>query len=450
MVRLAHRQPFDAVDVLDQLRRHQVASVEEVVGDTYRRSIPLPGGASVVELTPTRRPRPLPARAHRPARPRCGGGPVPAPPRPRRRSRRRRRAPARNDDVVGASVRAAPGRRVVGGVDGFEVVARAVLGQQVTRRGGTDHGGAADGTSRDRACRRRSAVCDEPFPDAGAVAACDPGDARAPRCPRPALVAVAAAVAGGVLDLDPGADRDAAIRGAGVGARHRSVDGAAGPRSGHGATPTRSRRVTRPSGPRWQRGVAATGTAAAARWRPWRAYALSHLLRPAVPAPVAAGGGPREPRRRLRRHRQPVGELVAVRSERGLRSLHFPELAAGTEGRRDPAALSAVPASSSTPTSPGPDAVACSTSMRREPRSSKRVWAELRRIPYGSTASYGEVALRLGSAARCAPSVRRTPATRSRSSSRATVSSPRVVPSAATPADSTASGTLLTLESAHR
>jgi AraC family transcriptional regulator of adaptative response / DNA-3-methyladenine glycosylase II len=124
-------QPFDGVAVLDFLAARAIAGVEEVRDGTYRRTLALPHGAAILALTP-----------------RADGVSADfalADPRDEPEAIRRARAlfgldadPAAvlaglgADPVLGPLVRARPGLRVPGVVDGWEIAARAVLGQQIT------------------------------------------------------------------------------------------------------------------------------------------------------------------------------------------------------------------------------------------------------------------------------------------------------------------------------
>lgn len=51
-LRLAYREPFDAVDLWAFLASRLIPGLEEIVDDTYRRVLSLPNGPGIVELTP--------------------------------------------------------------------------------------------------------------------------------------------------------------------------------------------------------------------------------------------------------------------------------------------------------------------------------------------------------------------------------------------------------------
>jgi AraC family transcriptional regulator of adaptative response / DNA-3-methyladenine glycosylase II len=111
------------------------------------------------------------------------------------------------DPVVGPLVRALPGLRVPGHVDGHELAVRAVLGQQVSVAGAR--------TIAARLVERHGRPLAHPvgglthlFPDAVTLAAVDPEELPMPRARGRALVALSGALADGTVALDRGPDRD--------------------------------------------------------------------------------------------------------------------------------------------------------------------------------------------------------------------------------------------------
>ena len=130
-LRLSCREPFDGAALLQFLEVRAVPALEEVSGDTYRRALALTHGAGIVELTPE-------ARAVRcilrlddlrdlgTAVARC------------RRLLDLDADPLAiaevlgRDEVISGLVRARPGLRVPGCVDGDELALRAVIGQHVS------------------------------------------------------------------------------------------------------------------------------------------------------------------------------------------------------------------------------------------------------------------------------------------------------------------------------
>lgn len=124
-------QPFDGAAVLDFLAVRSITGVEEVRDGTYRRTLALPHGDAILALTPIadgvtarftltdERDEP---EAIRRARALFGLDADP----------RAVAAHLDGDPHLGPLVRARPGLRVPGVVDGWEIAARAVLGQQIT------------------------------------------------------------------------------------------------------------------------------------------------------------------------------------------------------------------------------------------------------------------------------------------------------------------------------
>jgi AraC family transcriptional regulator of adaptative response / DNA-3-methyladenine glycosylase II len=184
------------------------------------------------------------------------------------------------DGAMGPLVRARPGTRVPGAVDGFELAVRAVLGQQVTVKAATGLVGRIVAVHGDRMTdddRLHSA-----FPTAERLAAADPSSFGMPASRGRALVALAGEVAAGRLSLDAGSDRTETDRALlalpGVGpwtAAYIAMRALADPdRFLPGDVAVRSAMASL--------GLPDSGPAAAShamRWRPWRSYAVMHLWR---------------------------------------------------------------------------------------------------------------------------------------------------------------------------
>jgi AraC family transcriptional regulator of adaptative response / DNA-3-methyladenine glycosylase II len=277
-VRLPYREPFDPAWVMSFLAARAVPGVEEVVDGIYRRSLRLPGGAGVAQLEPAdgvvrARFRLEEARDLDLAIERCralfdlGPDPVPV------------ATALRDDPVLGSAVRARPGLRVPGTVDGVELAIRAVLGQQVSVAGAATLAG------------RLVASCGEPlerpvgavthlFPSAARIAELDPASLGMPRSRAAALVGLARALASGEITLDSGADR-ASARG-----RLLALHGI-GPWTADyiAMRALRDPDAFLPTDLGVRHGLQALGVdsspADAARiadaWRPYRAYAVMHL-----------------------------------------------------------------------------------------------------------------------------------------------------------------------------
>ena len=177
------------------------------------------------------------------------------------------------DPLLGPLVRAAPGLRVPGSVDGAELAVRAVLGQQVSvaaARTGAGRLVAEHGEALAAPARRRDRALPGRRPS---LAALDPARLPMPRARAVALVGLCRALADGELRLDPGADRAEARRRLLALPRRRAVDGGLrrhararrsrrlpgrGPRRApRAAPPRRARRPARRPRPRRRLGAVA-------------------------------------------------------------------------------------------------------------------------------------------------------------------------------------------------
>ena len=217
-MRLPVRTPFAGRRMLDFLAYHLVPGVEVAGPGWYARTLDLPHGSGTVRLELAD----LPDTSDR-----AGGGTgfVTAEFRledlrdTAAASERVRRLldadcdPRAVDDhlaadpVLGDLVRATPGLRVPGQVDGDETAIRTVIGQQVSVTGARTVAG------RLVAEHGRPVESDVPglthlFPDAATLAAADPTTLPMPRARGRALVGLAAALADGRVLLDRGPDRD--------------------------------------------------------------------------------------------------------------------------------------------------------------------------------------------------------------------------------------------------
>jgi AraC family transcriptional regulator of adaptative response / DNA-3-methyladenine glycosylase II len=277
-VRLPARPPFDAAGLLAHFAARAVPGVEAVADGEYVRALRLPGGPGVAGLAADgdgvrcrlwlSDPEDAAAALERcaalldvdrdPASVVAVLGP---------------------DPLLGPLVRAAPGRRVAGSVDGAELAVRAVLGQQVSVAGAATIAG------------RLAAAHGEPvpfgvpgvtrqFPSPEALAALDPASLPMPRSRARALIGLCAALAAGDVDLRPGADPGAAeaalLALPGIGpwtasyVRMRALrDPDAFPAADLGL-----RRALERLG---ADGSPRAAAALAERWRPLRAYAAQHL-----------------------------------------------------------------------------------------------------------------------------------------------------------------------------
>jgi AraC family transcriptional regulator of adaptative response / DNA-3-methyladenine glycosylase II len=295
-LRLPCREPFDGGALLGFLTARAIPGVERVTGNRYARTIGGPGGPGLLELT------------------------LPAEPTDGQRTRRhvllRVRLPALRgvgrvvsrcrqlldldadacaisdvlaaDDVLAPLVKARPGLRVPGAYYGFELAVRAVLGQQVSV--------PAASTLAGRLAARFGTRLAEPegpsvvFPAPGDLAGADLSGLGLTTARQATLRALAAAVAGGTLALDHGADpeetaaRLSELRGIGPWTVAYILMRAVGDPDAFPGTDLGLRRALTDLGCQVSR---------AERWHPWRAYAAVHLW--TWHAVSARGSGPPEP-----------------------------------------------------------------------------------------------------------------------------------------------------------
>jgi AraC family transcriptional regulator of adaptative response / DNA-3-methyladenine glycosylase II len=282
-LRLTARAPYDAGEVLHFLGAHAVPGLEEWDRTTFSRVLALPHGPAVVHLSPAADGAAAVTARLQLAELRDLGAAV---------SRCRRMLdldadPAAVDELLGIDcalsplVTGAPGRRVPGSPDAPELAVRAVLGQQVSVAGAR--------TLTARLVRAAGTPLPEPvgtlthaFPGAAALAEADLTAVGLTGTRRTTVQALAAALAGDRFALDPGTDRDDAERDLlslpGIGpwtAALVRLRGLGDPD------------VWLPGDLALRRSLAGLGSSdrqAAARWRPWRSYAVVHLWALAVPS----------------------------------------------------------------------------------------------------------------------------------------------------------------------
>jgi AraC family transcriptional regulator of adaptative response / DNA-3-methyladenine glycosylase II len=277
--RLDHRTPLAEGHLLGFLGSRAIAGCEAVEGRRYARSIRMPTGApAVVEVEPD------------PSEPFVtmwirGDGAPGAVERAVRRLLDLDADPGAIDATLGEDpalrsvVLSAPGMRLPGAVDGFEMAVRAIVGQQVSVAGAR--------TTLGRIAQRFGEPLPEPlgtvvrvFPTPARLADAPRDGLGMPRARADAIVEVARAVESGELDLSGEADLTAtrerlrAIRGVGAWTEEYVAMRALGDRDAFPVTDLGVRRGFRRLGlPDDERSMLEH----AERWRPWRAYAVIHL-----------------------------------------------------------------------------------------------------------------------------------------------------------------------------
>ncbi|MBD8868993.1 DNA-3-methyladenine glycosylase 2 family protein [Nocardioides donggukensis] len=298
-LRLAVRTPFAGRALLDFLAHHVVTGVEVAGDGWYARTLDLPHGPGTLRLE---------LADHRVAgetafvRATLGLEDLRDTSAAVERARRLLDAdcdPLAVDDhlagdpVIGGLVRATPGLRVPGQVDGDETAIRTVIGQQVSVAGARTVTGrlvAAHG----RPVDTRVPGLTHLFPTADALAALAPEELPMPRSRGRALVALCGLIADGDLSLDRGPDRDevrrrlVAVPGIGpwtadyVAMRALAHPDVFLPTDIGVRNALRGLGDPTPEGPR-----SADPAALAEAWRPWRSYALMHLWNTLMPETTA-------------------------------------------------------------------------------------------------------------------------------------------------------------------
>ncbi len=284
-VRLPFHTPLDGASLLAFFAARAVPGVEEVQAGTYRRSLRLPKGAGVVELTPTAR--------H--VNGRFWLENVADLPEATRRSRSmldldRDPRPVLTalgaDDLIGPLVRATPGLRVPGTPDPHELAIRAVIGQQISVVGAARLAGRLVAGYGEQVARPAGSVT-HLFPSASALAHADPDRLGMPSARGRALRSLAAALASGELGLDDGVDPDRAreqlLALPGIGPWTAEYVAMRALRDPDAFLPA-DLGVRRALAQLGQDGRPAAAARLAERWRPYRAYAFQHLLAATIPA----------------------------------------------------------------------------------------------------------------------------------------------------------------------
>ena len=277
---LAYRPPYDWESMLAFLAARAIDGVEEVTADSYRRTLAVSlRGSTYVGSIGVRRV----ARRHAlsiavsPSLARA----VPAVLARVKHAFDLTCDPAVVAAALGDLAAGHPGLRVPGAFDGFELAARAIVGQQITVRGARTLLGRLAGAFGESGGAAVAAGPARLFPPAARIALCEPGElarlgltaARART-----LIVLARAVAAGELELQPDGDVDAtlgalvALPGIGPWTSHYIAMRALGWPDAFLESDLVVRKALGGISP-------ARALVRSEAWRPWRAYAVLHLWR---------------------------------------------------------------------------------------------------------------------------------------------------------------------------
>lgn len=285
-VRIAARRPFAWDHFLDFLRIRTVPGVEAAGDDWYERTLSLPRGQGVVRLdfgdeiaatftlTDNRDLAPAIERTRRLLD--ADADPV-----------------AIDETLAGEpllrpSVRAVPGLRVPGHVDGTEIAVRAILGQQISVQRARKLAGGLVETYGEELGLKGDHQVTHLFPAASVLAGVDPEELPMPRARGRAIGKLCAAIGAGDVVLDRSADRSdvrgslLALPGIGPWTAEYIAMRALGDPDVLLATDLGIRKGAEALG---ITDLHSTGE----RWRPWGSYASMHLWRAASEATTNEG-----------------------------------------------------------------------------------------------------------------------------------------------------------------
>ena len=142
-MRLPYRAPYDWAAMLAFLRARAIPGVERSSGERYARTVATDGAHGCVAVARRAGEASLAVDVRFPEASGAAGDHRARAPRVRRRRRPGAiGAHLARDPLLAPLVTARPGLRVPGGWDGFELAARAILGQQVTVEAGRQLAGA--------------------------------------------------------------------------------------------------------------------------------------------------------------------------------------------------------------------------------------------------------------------------------------------------------------------
>ncbi len=280
-VRLSFRPPLATRELLRWLRSHAVVGVEEVVDQTYRRSLRLPGGVGIVEVDVSDSSRSyLDARF-------CLESMADL---PQAINRIRRLLDLDADPLVIANdlghdpvmaelVQSTPGLRSPGEVNGTDAAIRAVLHQQVSLASAKAMAARLVSVHGIKLTNPVGTVT-HAFPPASVWARADADELGLPKSRANAIVNLGAALHAGWVDLAPWANRGEAIesmqRVKGIGPWTANVV-AAKALADPDAFGANDLALLRQAGAMGLPDTAAELEAHAEGWRPWRSYAMHHL-----------------------------------------------------------------------------------------------------------------------------------------------------------------------------
>lgn len=280
VLRLRYRPPLAAEALLAHFAHRALPAIEAVAGGVYRRTMALGRAVGSVEIEPVTKTNDVLVRLRLDDLrdlgmivQRCRQlfeldvDPTPV------------AEVLGTDPTMATLIRARPGLRVPGAIDGWELAARAILGQQVSLVGAQTLG--------NRLVRALGAPLEAPvgglthlFPTPAAVAEADLAGLGILPARQEALGALAQAVANGTLILDRGVEREETVRRLealpGVGpwtAAYVAMRALGDP----DAFPVTDLALRRAAG---RLGLGTDNRALLARaesWRPWRAYAAMYL-----------------------------------------------------------------------------------------------------------------------------------------------------------------------------
>ncbi len=305
---LAYRPPLDWPALLDFIGGRATLGVERIDGNAYLRTVAIGDARGWLRIRPGSRPNSLTVEMDAslaPVLPAVLGrlkSLLDLDARPDAIAEVLRR-----DDHLRPLVDARPGLRLPGAFDPFEVLIRAILGQQVSVRAATTLAGRVAGRY-GRPVATPIDGLDRAFPDATTLADASIDDLRAlglMQARAACVLAVSEAVRDGSVTLGPSADPEATM------ARLRALPGIGEWTSHYAAMRILGWTDAFPHGDLGLKQALPSETprsllARAEAWRPWRAYAAMHVWRgladramtPAIasaPADRSAGRGSPDP-----------------------------------------------------------------------------------------------------------------------------------------------------------